>query len=54
MGTRTDADCFKSQVGMGSESHCLFGQLRKILKISHSEAGVKVQKSGGVTGVIGG
>ena len=33
---------------MGSESDCLFGQLDRILWISDSEAGVKVEKTGGV------
>ena len=35
---------------MGSESNCLFGQFDKILWISDKEAGVKVQKTGGVAG----
>ena len=35
-----------SQVGMGSESDCLFGQLYRILWTSDSEAGVKTEKSG--------
>ena len=35
---------------MGSESDCLFGQLERILWISHSEAGVNVEKTGGVAG----
>ena len=35
---------------MGSESDCLFGQLDRILWISDSEAGVKVEKTGGVAG----
>ena len=48
VGTRTDAHSFRSQVGMGSESDCLFGQLERILWISDSEAGVKVEKTGGV------
>jgi len=48
MGTRTDANCFRSQIGMGSESHCLFGQLRNFFGNLDSKAGVKVEKSGGV------
>ena len=48
VGTSTDAHSFRSQVGMGSESDCLFGQLDRILWISDSEAGVKVEKTGGV------
>jgi len=46
-GTRTDAHSLRSQVGMGSESDCLFGQFDRILWISDSEAGVKVEKTGG-------
>jgi len=48
VGTRTDAHSLRSQVGMGSESNCLFGQFDRILSISDSEAGVKVEKTGGV------
>jgi len=33
---------------MGSESDCLLGQLNKILEISDSQAGLKVEKLGGV------
>ena len=36
----------KSQVGIGSESDCLLGQLDRIFRISDSEAGVKQEKSG--------
>jgi len=43
----------RSHVGIGSESHCLLGQLNKILEISDSEAGLKVEKSGGVFGEDG-
>jgi len=43
----------RSHVGIGSESHCLLGQLCKILEISDSEAGLKVEKSGGVFGEEG-
>jgi len=45
--TRTDTHSLRSQVGMGSESDCLFGQFDRILWISDSEAGVKVEKTGG-------
>jgi len=48
MGTRTDAHSLRSQVGIGSESDCLFGQFDRILWISDSEAGMKVEKTGGV------
>jgi len=45
-----DEHSLRSQVGMGSESDCLFGQLDGILWTSDSEAGVKTEKSGGVSG----
>ena len=51
MGVRTEEHCLRSQVGIGSESDCLLGQLCNILEISHSEAGLKVEK---VAGVVGG
>jgi len=38
---------------MGSESDCLLGQLNRILEIYDSEAGLKVEKSGGVIGKKG-
>jgi len=37
---------------MGSESDCLLGKLNRILEISDSEAGLKVEKSGGVIGEV--
>jgi len=46
----TDKRSLKSQMGMGSESDCLFGQLDRILWTSDSEAGLKTEKSGGVAG----
>ena len=45
-----DEHSLRSQVGMGYESDCLFGQLNRILCTSDSEAGVKTEKSGGVPG----
>ena len=50
VGTRTDEHSLRSQVGIGSESHCLFGQLARILQTSGSQAGVKTEKLGGVAG----
>ena len=47
VGTSMDAHCFRRQVGIGSESDCLLGQPRRIFEISASEAGWKVEKSGG-------
>ena len=46
VGTRTDEHSLRSQVGIGSESHCLFGQLDRILWTSDSEAGVKLTSQG--------
>jgi len=48
VGRRTDKHSLRSQVGTGSESDCLFGQLDSILWTSDSKAGVKTEKSGGV------
>ena len=48
VGMRTDEHSLRSQVGIGSESDCLFGQLERILEISDSVVGLKVEKSGGV------
>jgi len=45
-----DKHFLKSQLGMGSESRCLFGQLERILWTSDSEAVVKTDKLGGVAG----
>ena len=53
VGTRSAEHSLRSHVGIGSESHCLLGQLSKILEISDSEAGLKVEKSGGVFGEEG-
>jgi len=50
MGMRTEEHCLRSQVEIGSESDCLLGQLCKILEISDSEAGLNVEKVGGVVG----
>ena len=46
VGTRSAEHSLRSQVGMGSESDCLLGQLNRILEISDSEAGLRVEKSG--------
>jgi len=46
-GTRSAEHSVRRQVRIGSESHCLLGQLNRILQISDSEAGLKVEKSGG-------
>jgi len=48
VGIMTEAYSFRSQVGIGSESDCLFPN--KILETSDSEVGLKTEKSGGATG----
>ena len=48
--TSTHEHSLRSQMEMGSESDCLFGQLDSILWTSDSEAGEKTKKSGGVAG----
>ena len=53
VGTRSAEHSLRSQVIIGSESHCLLKQLTKILEVSASEAGLKVVKSGGVHGEEG-
>ena len=53
VGTRSAEHSLRSHVGIGSESHCLLGQLSKMLEISDSEAGLKVEKSGGIFGEEG-
>jgi len=49
VGVRTEARIFRSQVGIGSESDCLLGQLKRILDISDSE-GLKEEKLEGSVG----
>jgi len=41
VGMMTDEHSFRSQVGIGSELHCLLGLLNKMLETSDSEAGLK-------------
>ena len=53
VGTRSAEHSLRSHVGIGSESHCLLGQLNKILETSASEAGFEVEKLGGVFGEEG-
>ena len=36
VGVRTEAHIFRSQVGIGSESDCLLGQLKRILEKNES------------------
>jgi len=54
VGTKSAKHSLRSHVGIGAESHCLLGQLNKILEISDSEAGLKVEKSGCLFGEEGG
>ena len=53
VGTRSAEHSLRSHVGIGSKSHCWLGQLNKILEISDSKAGLKVEKSGGIFGEEG-
>ena len=50
VGVRTEANTFRSQVGIGSESDCLLGQLKRILDISDSDADLKEEKLEGSVG----
>ena len=50
VGTMTDAHSLRSHVGIGSESDCLLGHSKRILRISDSETGMKEEKSAGVVG----
>ena len=45
-GTSTDEHSVRSQMRMGSESDCLFGQLDRILWTSDSETKVKTEVRG--------
>jgi len=49
----TEAHFLRSQVGIGSESDCLLGKMRRIFEISHSVAGLKADKLGGVVKGVG-
>jgi len=50
VGVRTEAHTFRSQVRIRSESHCLLGQLKRILDITDSDAGLKEEKLEGSVG----
>ena len=50
VGVRTEAHIFRSQVGIGSESDCLLGQLKRSLDISDSYADLKEEKLEGSVG----
>ena len=49
MGRDGKGEQNRGEKRIGSESDCLLGQSERILRISDSEAGVKEQKSGGVS-----
>ena len=49
VGTRSAEHFLRSQVGMGSESDCLLGQLNRILEILDSEPGCFLLISSGVS-----
>jgi len=42
VGVRTEAHTLRSQVGIGSESDCLLGPLKRILDISDSDAVIEI------------
>ena len=50
VGVRTVSHILRSQVWIGSESDCLSGQLKRILDISDSDAGLKEEKLEGSVG----
>jgi len=50
VGIRTGAHTLRSQVGIGSESDCLLRQLKRLLDISDTDAGVKEEKLEGSVG----
>jgi len=50
VGTRADEHSLRNQMGIGSESDCLLGQMDSILWTSDSEAGTKTEKLVGVAG----
>jgi len=53
VGTRSAEHSLRSQVAMGSQSDCLLWQLNRILEISDSEAGLKVENLESVIGEEG-
>ena len=53
VGTSTEAHFLRSQVGIGSESDCLLGKLRRIFETSLSMASLKVEKLGSVVNGAG-
>ena len=48
-GAKTEIDCLRIDVGIGSNSHCLFGDWRTSLVISSESVGRNCKKDGGVT-----
>ena len=50
VGRRTDKHCFRSEVGIGSESQLVSGESDSSLEISSIVTGAKEEKCGGVTG----
>jgi len=53
VGTNTEAHFLRRQVGIGSESDCVLGKLRRIFETSDSVAGLKMEKLGGVVNGAG-
>jgi len=50
VGMSTEEHFLRSQVGIRSESDHLLGESNRILYTLHSDAGLKVEKIGGVDG----
>jgi len=53
VGIRTEAHTLRNKVRIGSESYCSLGQLKRILDISDSDAGLKEEKTEGSVGKVG-
>jgi hypothetical protein len=50
VGRRAGRQALRSQVGIGSRSHCLLGEFMMAVWTSFSVAGEKMEKSGGADG----
>ena len=48
VGARTDMDCWRMEVGIGSSSHCLGGDCRTSLVISSMSVGRNTVRGAGV------
>lgn len=50
VGARTETHCLRMEVGIGSSTHCLLGDLRINLVISHASVRRKESRGGGLRG----